>query len=271
MFAVLQMGNITSPRGQKTTEIISPLLILENQSSLPIIRNNERKLNYAFQIVETLQYFDGVMDVDRICWYNSKFKNYVNESTNEFDGAYGPRIKNQIDYCYNLLKKDSHSRQAIISIYNQSDHHESKDIPCTLTLQFFSRNNKLDLVVNMRSNDLMWGTPYDIIAFTFIQHVLASWLKIYVGNYYHHVGSLHVYDITKEKILRSLNSLDFNLGYESFPFTLSEKETRESIKEFWKLEKLSRISNVKELHELKEPFKTFIKVIYEYNERKHSK
>ena len=48
----------------------------------------------------------------------------------------------------------------------------------------------------MRSNDLNWGTPYDIAAFTCIQCQMASCLGISVGKYHHSVGSLHYYNAT---------------------------------------------------------------------------
>ena len=51
---------------------------------------------------------------------------------------------------------------------------QHKDIPCTVSLQFLIRENKLHLFVNMRSNDVFLGLPHDIFCFTMIQEIIAN-------------------------------------------------------------------------------------------------
>jgi thymidylate synthase len=46
----------------------------------------------------------------------------------------------------------------------------------------------------MRSNDAIWGLPYDIFLFTMLQELLACELGIEVGTYSHSVASLHLYE-----------------------------------------------------------------------------
>lgn len=56
------------------------------------------------------------------------------------------------------------------------------------------RNSKLDCFVNMRSNDVIWGVPYDVFSFTSLQEILANDLKVDLGTYHHYVSSMHIYD-----------------------------------------------------------------------------
>ena len=70
---------------------------------------------------------------------------------------------------------------------------ESKDIPCTCVLQFLVRDDRLHLVVMMRSNDAFIGLPHDLFAFTMLQEVVARSLDVELGTYRHMVGSLHIY------------------------------------------------------------------------------
>ena len=58
---------------------------------------------------------------------------------------------------------------------------------------------KLNMHVYMRSNDIVWGTPYDVFVFTTIQKVFANTLGIPVGKYYHTATSLHMYERDFEK------------------------------------------------------------------------
>ncbi len=145
-----------------------------------------------------------------LCWYLAKtndlgfIKYYIptysqSADGNEIFGGYGPRLfswkgLNQVDNITGILKKKPHSRQAVIQVFEASDivgeHH---DVPCTCTLQFMNRQDKLHLFVNMRSNDVHWGLPHDVFCFTMLQEIVARSLSIELGCYKHAVGSLHLY------------------------------------------------------------------------------
>jgi thymidylate synthase len=58
----------------------------------------------------------------------------------------------------------------------------------------------------MRSNDLLWGFPYDINGFCFIQEFLASVLGLELGTYTHIVGSLHLYTERENSLLNILSN-----------------------------------------------------------------
>ena len=67
-------------------------------------------------------------------------------------------------------------------------------VEAAIALQFFIRDDKLQLVANMRSSDLVLGISYDVPAFTFLQELMARELGIEVGTYIHVSNSLHVYE-----------------------------------------------------------------------------
>jgi thymidylate synthase len=127
-------------------------------------------------------------------------------------GAYGPRffgMRAGIDQFENitaLLSDSPSSRRAVVQLFNAEDIvTRLSEIPCTTTLQFFVRENRLTLSVTMRSNDAYWGLPHDVFCFTMIQEMMASRLKIDLGEYYHYVGSMHIYDKYKDEIENYLN------------------------------------------------------------------
>jgi thymidylate synthase len=99
-----------------------------------------------------------------------------------------------------MLKADKDSRQAIMNIHRPSDRHVgNKDVACTLTLQFFIRENKLFMITNMRSNDIILGFTNDVFQFTMLQEGLMVQLRetypeLELGAYYHNAGSMHIYD-----------------------------------------------------------------------------
>lgn len=200
-----------SPRGFSIKEKLAVKVTLTNPRNC-LVTIAERKLNHQFAIIEKFEYLYGKHDAERLIAYNSNLKNYAGNYS-YFDGNYAQRINYWLDHVYHLLLHDRDSRQAVISIYDATARHQSADIPCTLTLQFFIRDNKLHLIGSMRSNDLLWGFPYDINAFCFLQEVLAKWLNVELGIYTHFVGSMHIYkepEKNYKQLLSCVGSVEFD-------------------------------------------------------------
>ena len=106
----------------------------------------------------------------------------------------------QFENVIKLLKKRPTSRQAVIQLFDAADLAKPhKDVPCTCTLQLFIRRGKLDLIVYMRSNDVIKGLPHDMFCFTMLQEIAARTLSVELGIYKHCVGSLHLYDADASK------------------------------------------------------------------------
>ena len=118
----------------------------------------------------------------------------------EIFGGYGPRLfrwsgLNQFESVTELLRRNNDSRRAVVQLFDANDlvgiH---SDIPCTCTLQFMIRGDKLNLITYMRSNDVYLGLPHDVFCFTMLQEIMARSLEIDVGVYKHVAGSLHIYE-----------------------------------------------------------------------------
>ena len=60
--------------------------------------------------------------------------------------------------------------------------------------QFDLTEGSLDMTVNMRSNDAVWGLSYDVPSFTAVQRAMALSLGVPLGTYFHQAGSFHVYE-----------------------------------------------------------------------------
>ena len=96
------------------------------------------------------------------------------------------------------LRHEKDTRHAAISIYDAKEHKfYSKDTPCTYAIQFTIVDNRLNMAVLMRSNDLWYGFCNDQYCFSMIQKLIADRLDIKVGEYYHYAHNLHLY---KDKI-----------------------------------------------------------------------
>lgn len=148
---------------------------------------------------ELLWYLSGSDKLEFIGCYVSEYAKDAVDGV--LQGAYGPRLlamRGKIDQFASierLLKEKPGSRRAVIQLFNAEDvatHH--KEIPCTTTLQFHLRGERLHMSVTLRSNDAYWGLPHDVFCFTMIQEMMARRLSVEMGEYYQYVGSMHVYN-----------------------------------------------------------------------------
>lgn len=165
------------------------------------LRNQRRSISPGYAAAELLWYLCRRDEVDWLIPYAPSYSNYANNGI--AIGAYGKRwASGQSDQFANVfrqLQKSSNSRQAVIIHWNSSDgslalEGKTKDLPCTLSLQFLVRDGKLNMCTSMRSNDVWMGMPYDVFCFCSLQMILASSLGLGLGSYYHSVASFHIYE-----------------------------------------------------------------------------
>jgi thymidylate synthase len=196
---------VISPRNIETKEWINVQVKIKNPYNR-LVTNVHRNMSLKYAFGEWLWYLSASESVKPIAYY-SKYWNKLSDDLITANSAYGARIygkslRQSIDQWSNVkneLIKDNSSRRAVIQIDMPADLiKDTKDMPCTLSLHFLIRENKLNLVVNMRSNDLVLGFPYDTFSFTLFQELMLVELKEFMpqlkmGTYFHNVSSMHIY------------------------------------------------------------------------------
>ena len=101
----------------------------------------------------------------------------------------------QLDIVLQMLKDNPETRQAAISIYDGKEISDyAHDTPCTYAVQFTILDNKLNMSVVMRSNDLWYGFCNDQYQFSNLQMLVAHRVGYDVGTYYHFAHNLHLYN-----------------------------------------------------------------------------
>jgi thymidylate synthase len=154
-------------------------------------------------IGELCWYLNGTDQTSFIVYYLTHYKK--SDEGGRIFGAYGPRLfkrwksVKQFENIINLLGEKPTSRRAVLQLFDSTDLTEKhEDVPCTCTLQLLVRNGKLDLIVYMRSNDVIKGLTHDIFCFTMLQEIAARRLSVELGTYKHCIGSLHLYSADDE-------------------------------------------------------------------------
>ena len=202
---ILEHGEKVTPTRGANQEVRNCVLTLLNPRSR--VSLSEVRSRVISCVGEFLWYLSNSDSIDFIEYYIKDYSDRINfneETTDPVPGAYGPRIfgqPSQFEHIVKLLENSYSSRRAVIALYSKTDltGNDTRDIPCTCTLQFFIRDNKLHLTCYMRSNDAALGLVHDIFSFTLFQELMLARListypNLELGEYTHIVGSLHIYD-----------------------------------------------------------------------------
>lgn len=203
--AQAEEGVLNSSRdGAVVGEILNAITVIEDPTR-NIVTSPDRKLPMRYAVGELMWYLSGSNKLKDIATFSKVWERMSDDGVT-VNSAYGYRILeqfgfNQLEYVAKALTKDPNSRQAVIHIKDAQNYieHPTKDVPCTVCLQFFIRDGKLHMTTYMRSNDVWTGFPYDVFSFTCIQILLAFSLGVEIGTYTHVAGSLHLYQRSLEE------------------------------------------------------------------------
>jgi thymidylate synthase len=216
---ILSHGSESSPRGLPIVEVINHTAVIDMKH--PVVLNKARALSYKFMAAEAWWIQSGRRDVASISKYCKNIARFSDDGE-VFFGAYGPKIMDQLDYVIRSLIRDRDSRQAVLTIWRDNPP-LSKDIPCTVSMQWLIRDNLLVCISNMRSNDIWLGFPYDVFNFSMLSwHVLVElkrrspeFSRVELGVLCANAGSRHFYvkDIEKTEDYTPAD-LTTNLGFE---------------------------------------------------------
>ena len=209
-----EQNQSADPRGLKVKEsILSSFAI---QPTQPIANFEKRKFNWKYLAGELAWYLKKDRDVDFIGNFSNFWGTLTNPGTNEINSNYGSLVfnKEQFGWVIDSLVADKNSRQAIMFFNNPKFQFEgNKDFVCTMYANFFIRDNKLNMKVQMRSNDIFYGLTFDAPFFAFLLQsihikLIETYPDLQLGEYFHFADNLHFYerhfelaeDIKKEEI-----------------------------------------------------------------------
>lgn len=187
-------GVEAKPRGLLVKELIGYQYTIDMNN--PVLSLPSRKMNYAFMFGEAAWICSGSNWLDDLTPYMKRYKDFSDDGV-FLNGAYGVKVIEQVAYVADTLQRDRDSRQAVINIWRERPA-QSKDIPCTINMQFFIRDG-IQMVVNMRSQDAVLGFSYDIFTFSAVANLVRVLLRkrginVPLGTLTVSIGSFHVYE-----------------------------------------------------------------------------
>ena len=164
------------------------------------IKNKERNWKQDYAEAEWQWYLSGDRNIKKLGKIYGKIPEIwkrMADGVGNVNSNYGWQWERngQIAEVVNILKNYRKTRQATISIYDGKEIDKyTYDTPCTYAVQFTILDDKLNMCVVMRSNDLWFGFCNDQYCFSKLQELVATRLCMPIGTYYHFAHNLHLYN-----------------------------------------------------------------------------
>lgn len=187
---------MTALTGNTTIEIVGATFLADEEAIFG-------ELNHDYLAREEAWYNSQSLNVNDIPGGAPAIWKAVADKDGFINSNYGWAIyslENECQYENALaeLKKNPESRRAM-TIYTRPrmwldyNHNGRSDFMCTNTVQYLIREGKLISIVNMRSNDAVFGYKNDRFWQKHVQEKMAAELGVEVGDLIWQVGSIHVY------------------------------------------------------------------------------
>jgi len=186
---------------------------------------NRYDLSQEFPIL-TLRPTNFRAAIDEILWIWQKKSNNIKDLNSHIwdawadeDGsigkAYGYQLRvkhrykegefDQVDRVLYDLKNNPYSRRIITNLYNHADLHEMNLYPCAYSMTFNVTGNKLNAILNQRSQDVLVANNWNVVQYSVLLHVFAQVSGLKAGELVHVIADAHIYD-RHEPLVRELIS-----------------------------------------------------------------
>ena len=153
--------------------------------------------------------------VDEILWIWQQKSNNVNDLHSHIwdswaneDGsigkAYGYQMGikhkypegefDQVDRVIYDLKNNPSSRRIMTNIYVHQDLNEMNLYPCAYSMTFNVTGNKLNAILNQRSQDMLAANNWNVVQYSALVIMLAKTANLEPGELVHVIADAHIYD-----------------------------------------------------------------------------
>ncbi|PTR88703.1 thymidylate synthase [Bacillus anthracis] len=100
----------------------------------------------------------------------------------------------QVDYLLYSLKSNPTSRRIKTTLWCVEDLDDMSLEPCVYETHWQTQRGELHLTVNVRSNDLGLGQPFNVFQYYVLQCMVAQVTGLKVGSLVFNIDNVHVYD-----------------------------------------------------------------------------
>lgn len=195
--------------------LVSPMPVITcyNRPDERVLFSPLRDANPFFHFMEAIWMLAGRNDIAFLTQFNKRYAEYSDDGQIAW-GAYGWRWRgffgyDQLPIIINELRANPQSRRCVLSMWQPSSDpgvpdlttamNGGKDVPCNTNIFFRIRKDQdlgpvLDMQVNNRSNDVIWGAyGANAVHMTILHEFVAHAVGVGVGRHYQSSWNFHAY------------------------------------------------------------------------------
>ena len=187
--------------GQKTIEIIGASFLADKPAIFGTV--NEAYVDAELKWYESEStnitdiYPEGDKEPPQAWQYTANIHGEINSNYGHL--IYSEKYHNQFENVVIELHKNKDSRRASMiyqrpSIWKEYNENGKNDFICTNAVTYYIRDDRLNCVVQMRSNDVVFGYKNDFAWQQFVLNELAEELSVESGDIVWQAQNLHVYE-----------------------------------------------------------------------------
>ena len=199
---VKSMGVSAKTRYGDVLVVPHPVTTVYREPTERVVFWPERDANPFFHFYEALWMLGGRNDVASLSRF-AKIMTSFSDDGYIFHGAYGHRWRRHFDMDQlrligERLRADHTDRRQVLAMWDARadliDQFGKKDLPCNLNAKFQVVDGKLNMGVDNRSNDIVWGLyGANAVHFSMLQEFMAAVVGVPVGKYWHVSFNYHAY------------------------------------------------------------------------------
>ena len=187
--------------GQKTIEIIGASFLADKPAIFGTVNEAYVDAELKWYESESTNINDIYPESDKEppqAWqYTANVHGEINSNYGHL--IYSEKYYNQFENVVVELHKNKDSRRASMiyqrpSIWKEYNENGKNDFICTNAVTYYIRDDKLNCVVQMRSNDVVFGYKNDFAWQQFVLNELAEELSVESGDIVWQAQNLHVYE-----------------------------------------------------------------------------
>ena len=182
-------GTYQDSRNGPTIELQGTTVVTVMKPDERVVFSASRDCNPFFHLAEGIWMLAGRQDTAYLTQYVGTMINFSDDGK-VFNAAYGHRMRkhfgfDQLANVVEALKENHDTRRAVIQLWCPQDLQKtSKDYACNMSLDLKIRNGHLNMRVNNRSNDIVWGMlGATVVHFSIIQEYIAAAVVVPMGYY----------------------------------------------------------------------------------------
>ena len=196
----LENENFTTDRnGGKTIELIGASFYADDPAIFGVPNQDYIDAELAWYESQSTNINDIYVDRDPPKAWEMSANRHGEINSNYGHLIFSDKYHNQFDQVVRELRRNKDSRRASMvyqrpSIWVEYNDNCKNDFICTNAVTYYIRDNELHSVVQMRSNDVIFGYRNDYAWQEYVLYALADELGVEPGTIHWQVQNLHVYE-----------------------------------------------------------------------------